>query len=273
MDQVKPTGNCLYFNQDMVEPQTMPFAGGFVSVFSARCPDKPTPNEDAAGIVLFHETAAALVIADGLGGTPEGEKAARLATEAIEAAIAQAQGKETMLRAAILNGIENANTTVRRLGSGGATTLAVVEISDETIRPYHVGDSEILVTGSRGKIKLQIVAHSPVAYGVEAGLIDESQALHHEDRHIVSNVIGTEDMRIDIGPPRKLALKDTVILASDGVFDNLYVSEIVEYIRKGSLANAAATLRNALMQRMIGSNGDHPTKPDDVTFILFRRSA
>ena len=31
----------------------------------------------------------------------------------------------------------------------------------------------ILLTGGRGKIKLQTIAHSPVGYGLEAGLLDE----------------------------------------------------------------------------------------------------
>ena len=45
------------------------------------------------------------------------------------------------LRGAILNGIEAANRSIRELGCGAATTLALVEIQDRTIRPYHVGDS------------------------------------------------------------------------------------------------------------------------------------
>ena len=111
-----------------------------------------------------------------------------------------------------------------------------------------------------------------MGYGVEAGLIDQADALHHEDRHIVSNVIGTEDMRIDVGPPRKLKLRDTVLLGSDGLFDNLNVDEIVCHIRKGPLSDAAAALCQVLHRRMAGSDDGHPAKPDDATFILYRDS-
>ncbi len=271
MNQQTSAGNRLYFSEDMEEPEIVAAAGGRALVFSTRCPEKPSVNEDAAAIICFGETSAVLVVADGLGGSAAGEKAARLATESIEAAIEEARGTETILRTAILNGIENANTNVRQLGSGGATTLAIVEITDGIIRPYHVGDSGILVTGGRGKVKLQTIAHSPVSYGVEAGLIDDSQALHHEDLHIVSNVIGSENMRIDIGPPRKFCPRDTIILASDGVFDNLYIPELVEQIRKGSLIETAAALRDILSDRMSGAASELPTKPDDMTFIIFRR--
>ena len=40
---------------------------------------------------------------------------------------------------------------------------------------------------------------------VEAGWLDEEEALHHEDRHIVSNMIGAPNMRIEIGSVVRLA--------------------------------------------------------------------
>ena len=137
-------------------------------------------------------------------------------------------GEPIDLRAAILNGIEAANQAVRDLGTGAATTLALVEIQDRTIRTYHVGDSEILVTGQRGKVKLQTIPHSPIGYAVEAGLMEEEEAIHHEARHVISNVIGSDQMRIEMGPPTELAPRDTLLLASDGLFDNLFPDEIVE---------------------------------------------
>jgi serine/threonine protein phosphatase PrpC len=186
-------------------------------------------------------------------------------------AIAAASGTETLLRSAIIDGFEQANAAVRELGVGAGSTLAVVQVEGLTIRPYHVGDCEILVTGSRGKIKLQTVSHSPVGYGVEAGLLDKSEAMVHEDRHIVSNIIGSEDMRIEIGPPRTLQRRDTVLLASDGLFDNLSTDEIVAHIRKGPLPQSAGALCIALRRRMTGAEDGHPSKPDDATFIAFRR--
>ena len=276
MNQSLLNGSRLYFSEDMAEAEIVPVAGGSACVFSRRCPSKSGSNEDAAAIVPVDDSTAVLIIADGLGGAALGEKASRVATEAIVAAVSdfeEAGGAEAVLRTAILNGIENANAAVRELGNGGATTMAVVEITADTMRPYHVGDSGILVTGGRGKVKLQTIAHSPVSYGVEAGLIDDSQALHHEDRHIVSNVIGMENMRIDIGPPLKFRARDTVLLASDGLFDNLYTEEIVEEIRKGPLTKTANALRDTLARRMAGAESGLPSKPDDTTFIIFRRTS
>jgi len=132
------------------------------------------------------------------------------------------------------------------------------------MRPYHVGDSEIWVVGQRGKIKLQTISHSPVGYALEAVLLSEDEAMAHKDRHIVSNLLGSDDMRIEMGSPVQLAAHDTLLLGSDGLFDNVDGETIVELVRSGPLEVAAAELAGlaqAAMQR---------GKPDDMTLILFR---
>ena len=94
-------------------------------------------------------------------------------------------------------------------GVGAATTLTVVEIEGESVRPFHVGDSFMLITGQRGKVKSRTIPHSPTGYAVASGLLDEKEALHHDERHVISNVIGSAEMRIDVGSPIELAPKDT----------------------------------------------------------------
>ena len=103
-------------------------------------------------------------------------------------------------------------------------------------------------------------------------MLTEKAALHHEDRHLVSNVIGADDSHIDMGLPRRLDKQDTLLIGSDGLFDNLRLDEIVQLIRKGPLAEAAATLGALVEQRMTATSDDgHPNKPDDLAFILFRQ--
>jgi serine/threonine protein phosphatase PrpC len=218
-----------------------------------------------------------LAIADGLGGHAGGERASRLAIETIQQSINATVGSDGFaqgdaLRSAILNGIETANRSVRDLGCGAATTLALVEIQGRTIRSYHVGDSAVLVTGQRGKLKLQTISHSPVGYAVESGLMNEEDAIHHEARHVISNTIGSEQMRIEMGPHVELAPRDTVVLASDGLFDNLLPSEIVELVRSGPLEQAVTDLAEEAQRRMTSQLGSAPSKPDDLTVIAYRPS-
>ncbi len=261
----------LFFQADMLHGELCPLAGGQVALFSARSSDKETPNEDAAAVISVNGEAGILVVADGLGGSPAGEQASCLAIGELIASIREVPNDEPSLRAAILNGMENANRAVSELGIGAATTLAIAEIRDRTVRPYHVGDSMILVVGQRGKIKLQTISHSPVGYALESGLLDESEAMHHEERHVVSNIIGTPDMRIEVGSTVKMAPYDTLLLASDGLFDNLHTDEIVQRIRKGPLEWVMRTLVEDCRRRMHTPEEGQPSKPDDLTFIAYRR--
>jgi serine/threonine protein phosphatase PrpC len=261
----------VFFNRDMELGEIHPLCGGRASVFSARCAAKEGFNEDAAALVSLGPTSAVLLVADGLGGGPSGQQASSLAIETVVDSIAEGVREDLMLRSAILNGLERANRAVQEMRIGAATTMAVVELQDGLVRPYHVGDSMILIVGQRGKIKLQTISHSPVGFAVEAGLLNEEEAMFHDDRHVVSNVVGCPQMKIELGPSVKLAPRDSVLLASDGLFDNLYVEEIVERVRKGPLESATQRLASDSRRRMNTPAETQPNKPDDLTFVLFRR--
>jgi PPM family protein phosphatase len=268
----------MLFEAEMTDVASFEFLGGNVAVFTTRSPHKETANEDVAALWPISSTCGVLAVADGLGGHVGGERASRLAAEAIQKSLQEAVPADgddddaVELRTPILNGIEAANQSVRELGTGAATTMALVEIQDRTIRPYHVGDSAILVTGQRGKLKLQTIPHSPIGYAVEAGLMDEEDAMHHEARHVISNVIGSDQMRIEIGPPIEMAPRDTLLLASDGLFDNLLPGEIVDAVRSGPLEHAVSTLVATARSRMENSSEGTPCKPDDLTIIAYRPS-
>jgi serine/threonine protein phosphatase PrpC len=106
---------------------------------------------------------------------------------------------------------------------------------------------------------------------VEAGFLDKRAALHHEERHLVSNFVGTSDMRIDMGAGIELRPRDTVLLASDGLTDNVHIEEVVERIRKGPLTDGARAVASLARHRMANSEGKQPSKPDDLSLILFRK--
>jgi len=260
----------------MSQVACLEFLGGTAAVYTNRSPQKQSANEDVAALLPIGPSCGVLAVADGLGGHAGGERASRLAIETIQRSLHEtlvasdplASGE--WLRGAILNGIEAANTHVRQLGGGAATTLALVEIHGRTIRPYHVGDSVILLTGQRGKLKLQTISHSPIGYAVEAGLMNEEDAMRHEARHMISNVIGSEAMRIEIGPPIEMAQRDTLLLASDGLLDNLLPGEIVELVRSGPLPHAVAALVAEAQRRMADHQSTTPSKPDDLTVIAYR---
>jgi len=266
---LRPVASRVFAGEEALEGSTA-LAGGHVAVLSRRSPDGDGPNEDALALFATGERAGVLAVADGLGGAPAGQLAAAVALEHLVAAVAAAIHDDKGLRAGILDGFERANAAVLEIGVGAGTTLTVVEIADGRARPYHAGDSFVLITGQRGRVKLQTIPHSPVGYGVEAGLIDESAAMHHEERHIVSNAIGSPEMRIEVGSPLRLAPRDTLVMGSDGLSDNLRTEEIVACVRRGPLAGAASRLAHLAGERMRAPEADEPSKPDDLTFLVFR---
>jgi serine/threonine protein phosphatase PrpC len=260
-----------YIDRHMEAVEVQSVGSGSVAVYCSRSPGREGPNEDAAALIPAAPDHCVLVLADGFGGHPAGAQAAEIAVRSVERLVCAATPTDDSLRSAIVDGFETANQEVRDLGVGAATTLAVVDIESDRVRSYHVGDSAVLVVGQRGRIKVKSVAHSPVGYAVESGLIDEQEAMNHEERHVVSNMVGSAEMRIEIGPSLALAARDTVLVGTDGLWDNVMFDDVVEQIRKGSLAKSVQKLVADCRSRMTAPTPDLPSKPDDLTVIAFRR--
>ncbi len=127
---------------------------------------------------------------------------------------------------------------------------------------YYLGNRKkyILKSGKTDKEKLR---HDLIKIITSLGIAAE--------RHLVSNFLGTTDMRIDVGTEVVLRPRDTIMLASDGLMDNVHVDEIIERIRKGPLDNAAGAVITLANRRMAGPTATQPSKPDDLSLILFRK--
>jgi serine/threonine protein phosphatase PrpC len=244
---------------------------GEVCVRSLRAPDKQTDNEDSAAVIQIGDDSLVLAVADGVGGAAAGREASNATMRTLSRVLTKLPDESPQLRPAILDAVEAANKAVLGLARGAATTLVVAQLDATRLRSYHVGDSELLAVGQRGRIKQRVVPHSPTGFAVEAGLLDEDAAVQHDQRHVLFNVIGSSDMRVEVGPALQLAVRDTVLLATDGLFDNLYIDEIVDTIRSGPLVAAADRLVERVQARMQGADAaDQPCKPDDLTVVLFR---
>jgi PPM family protein phosphatase len=249
------------------DPVVVSLTSGACVAFTTPGPDRAPddPNQDSAAVVPVDD-GVVLIVADGLGGIAGGTQASSNAVEVLAQSVQGRSGDA--IREAILDGFERADEIL--VPTPGQTTLIVAEVRDTRVRIYNVGDSTAMQVGGGGKIKHETVAHSPVGYLVAAGMLDQSEALHHDALHLISNTVGADQMRIDIGPSFELAPRDTLIVGTDGLFDNLHREEIAEAIRKGPLAEAAAALAKAALERMSQPRDGEPSKPDDLTFVLYR---
>jgi len=260
------------FKEVETEPagQFFDLPGGQAFLYLRKLPGKETANEDSAGLFALPDKDIVLAVADGMGGTPSGAKASGIVVTQLQKALKASTRGQSDHREDILNGIESANKQILELGVGAGSTAAVLEISRNIVRPYHVGDSEILLVGQRGKLKLQTISHSPVGYGIESGLIGPEEAIYHHERHLISNFLGSQEMRIEIGAAVTMSRYDTLLIASDGVFDNAHLDELIALIRKGPLKQVGKLLTELISMRM--QSNTPPCKPDDVGFILYRRT-
>jgi PPM family protein phosphatase len=252
-------------------------ADGAAAVWTTPRPGRDAASEDALLVLPLGQDSAVLAVADGMGGLPGGGAAAARAIAALAEAVEQAFAAGQSLQAAILDGFERANGSVLSMGNGAATTLTVAELSGGQVRAYNVGDSEVMVFGQRGRLKLRTLSHSPVGFALQAGLVDHEEALHHEDRHIVSNFVGSRDMRIEVGSALRLEPMDTVLVCSDGLVDNLRLAEIAAVVRCGPLDRRLRALAQSALARMSSEpappDGDtQPSKPDDLSLIAYRRN-
>ena len=233
--------------------------------------EKDGPNEDSAAVIPVNEQYLVLIVADGVGGVVGARRASNLTVETIRKAVFGVDDHSgPRLRTAIMDGIEAANQAVLDIGTGSASTLALAEIGPGYVRTYHVGDSILMLCGQRGRIKLLTTPHSPVGFALEAGLIDENEALQHAELNMIFNVIGSTDMRIEVGSEQPIAARDTLLLASDGLTDNVLQEEMTATIRKGALDTAVIKLAEMTQTRM-GNPSHQPSKPDDFTALLYRR--
>ncbi len=255
------------FEANLSSPLQFDCAWGEVQLL-CQCHPLREPNQDSCLCLDLGPNGLLLAVADGMGGHRHGQLASRLALESIEEQVIQSLEDERGLRVGVMDGFELAQTRVQDLGSGAGTTLVVATIDQEGLRSFHTGDSMALLLGGRGLIKLQTLDHSPTAYALRAGLIEESELLSHPDRHVLLSAIGHPGLQIDVGPAVPLAVQDTLLLASDGLTDNLTTDEIVRLTSRGTPGEICAILGERSRATMLAS--DERGKPDDLSLMLFR---
>ena len=260
----------LYLGDSPVDIHSFAHPLGNLTIGIIAGPGKTNGNEDSAALITMADDSLTLLVADGVGGSATPRKASNTVVQTLHEKLQDVVDEDTRIRTVILDGIEEANRRLLELGTGTATTLIAADIRKQQVRTYHVGDSSAWLIGQRGAIKYQTTPHSPVGFGMEAGLINADEALQHDDLNIISNVIGSNDMRMEIGSEIPMASLDTLLLASDGLFDNLLPDEIIDMVRTGPLGESMTQLCELAQRRMAGIDPDKPSKPDDFSAILFR---
>ena len=258
----------LWCKQDLQQPEELVTGLGDLALFVARGPGKEA-NEDAC-LVIDRGDQVLLGLADGMGGLAGGAQASEAALEAI--ADRTPEGRFSI--GGLVESVDAANQEVQGLGLGAGTTLVLVLLERGAkglhMRSLHVGDSACFLAGPKAQLRFRTLSHSLTAYGQEAGLLSERQAMRHEERHVVSNAMGGPSMRMDVGPSVRMVSSDSLLLCSDGLTDNLWEQEILRGIGHGDPGHACALLARLAQKRMGRRTVGQPNKPDDLSLLLFQ---
>lgn len=187
-------------------------------------------NEDS---YLCRGDKGIFIVADGLGGHSDGEKASMAAVDYFEK---NCTGNYTQERVAEL--MEGANTQVLEKGDGGKTTIAAAFVENGRFIYANAGDSRVYFFHD-GKVIAQTKDHSVCQASVDMGLIRPEDIRGNEDRSRLLKVLGGEE-RLNIKksyPPIGISNGDAFLVCTDGFWDYVYETEMEADLLKSDSAD------------------------------------
>ncbi|MCH5348871.1 MAG: protein phosphatase 2C domain-containing protein [Oscillospiraceae bacterium] len=204
-------------------------------------------NEDSH---LCSESKGIFIVADGLGGHSDGEKASMAAINYFDR---NCLGGYTDERITEL--LEGANTEVINSGDGGKTTVAAAFIEKDNFIYANAGDSRVYYF-REGKIIAQTRDHSVCQASVDMGMLRPEDVRRSEDRSRLLKVLGSED-KLNIKKhyqPIQIQDDDAFLVCSDGFWDYVYESEMEADLLKAE--NAAAWLKFMLKRHILRAENE-----------------
>ncbi|MHB2015920.1 MAG: protein kinase domain-containing protein [Candidatus Xenobia bacterium] len=223
---------------------------------------------------------ALLIVADGMGGEAEGDKASSLAVRSLAQYVLKETlpiniGNDTMrlqspnptdrLGDTLVDGLREANRTVNayaakdttRRGMGSTVTAVIIEGNVMVVG--HAGDTRAYLI--RNKTVEQITEdHSLVGKLVKMGQMTRDEALHSPQRSLIYRAVGTQEA-IDIDVySRLLRPGDYVLICCDGVWEYFTDAELGQIF---SDAPASQEACDELIRRCLDRGAD-----DNATAIV-----
>ena len=195
------------------------------------------------------------IVADGVGGEGNGDKASRLAAETALSVFKEAKPEASPTDVAREMFDTSANKVFQAAQNNGrmATTLLASVFRRDKVTIAHVGDSRAyLIRG--GKIKRLTTDHSYTALQVKLGLLLERNAMTSPHRSTLTRSIGYEPMcHYDI-TTQPLDQGDLILQCTDGLYGYLLDDEILEAAVKYHPGEACKRLIGLAEKRQVSDN-------------------
>lgn len=214
-------------------------------------------NEDGYAVETDY---GLFIVADGMGGHADGDRASGMAIETVKAFIKRALsdseitwpfGMDHSLPREIniiSSGIRLANKQIFNESKGMGTTIVVLLIKGNKAYICHVGDSRLYRIRDKS-IEQVTEDHSLIAEEIRQGAITREQAKNYSLRHVITRAVGTSaDIKCDCAV-EDIINEDMFLLCSDGLSGMLEDPEILDIILEQKSRRAAQgqsiTLRQA----------------------------
>ena len=218
-------------------------------------------NEDSARAVPER---GLFVVADGMGGHVGGDIASQLAVERFVETVLERpepsgdeETSQVLLAAARAANAEVLRCAAERRLWGMGTTLTGALVRGRNVSLVHVGDSRAYLANQ--KLTQLTRDHTVVSMLVGSGILSESEAHLHPERHVLVQAVGTQ---IQVEPDvlhTRIPRSTSLLLCSDGLHDVVPPETILECTQTSDLQEAAA----ALIAAANACGG-----PDNITVIL-----
>jgi PPM family protein phosphatase len=208
-------------------------------------------NEDSHAEYVFPDGSLLLVVADGMGGHGHGDLASQMAVRVIGEVFQQLSSDDP--REKLRMGFAEANRQIiaeaERIGGAGmGTTCTATYVRGNQAWVAHIGDSRIYHV-HEGKVVWRSTDHTRVQKMVEMGMLTEAQAKEHPDANVVTRALGYSQLadgtviEADVKPePLPLAPGDSIVMCSDGLYDDVEDPEIGEAMQGRGAQEAAEYL-------------------------------
>ncbi len=208
-------------------------------------------NEDSHAEYMFADGSVLVIVADGMGGHGHGEVASGIAVRVIGEIFggSSATDPRERLHTGFVTANHNIIAEAERIGGKGmGTTCVAAYVRGTEAWVAHIGDSRIYHV-REGRVVWRTIDHTRVQKMVEMGLLAASQAKDHPDANVVTRALGYSqladgtiiepDVRLE---PLSLQPGDSLVLCSDGLYDDVEDHEIGEAMQGRNAAEAAQYL-------------------------------
>ncbi|MCC7209568.1 MAG: serine/threonine-protein phosphatase [Anaerolineae bacterium] len=206
-----------------------------------------TNNQDALLTMLSSAISAdgypefgLFIVADGMGGHHDGERASALATRVVAEEftasfymklLAKVPEEERPLVSEVLTqAVQHANEVISKEIPEGGTTVTAVAIVGDLAYIAHVGDSRAYLMVNSDGLDQITRDHSLVQRLIELDQLTQEEAASHPQRNVLYRAVGqSETVEIDTST-RRLAPGSRLILCSDGLWGQVPPDQLHQVI-------------------------------------------